>query len=100
MRFDQQIQLGTTGLVVGRLGVASSYRAPQEAYEEAFEQGCNYFTWGSFIRGRSGAMADAIRAIIARGQRDRLVLSMVTQLGVPNTSLPSSPSYARATSLA
>jgi hypothetical protein len=33
--------LGRTGLKVGRLGVVSSYGAPAEAYEEAFDSGVN-----------------------------------------------------------
>ncbi len=63
--------LGRTGLTVGRLGVACSYGAPTEAYEEAFEKGVNYFYWGSM---RKPAMADAIRNIINKGARDRLVI--------------------------
>ena len=39
--------LGRTGLKVGRLEVACSYGAPAAAFEEAFEQGINYFYWGS-----------------------------------------------------
>jgi aryl-alcohol dehydrogenase-like predicted oxidoreductase len=63
--------LGRTGLKVGRLGVACSYGAPTEAFEEAFDQGVNYFYWGSV---RKPAMARAIRNIISRGQRDKLVI--------------------------
>jgi aryl-alcohol dehydrogenase-like predicted oxidoreductase len=63
--------LGRTGLEVGRLGVACSYGAPTRAFEEAFDHGVNYFYWGSM---RKGAMGQAIRNIIARGQRDRLVI--------------------------
>jgi hypothetical protein len=33
--------LGQTGINVGRLGVSASYGAPAEAFEEAFEKGCN-----------------------------------------------------------
>ena len=62
--------LGRTGLRVGRLGVAASYGAPAEAFEEAFEKGCNYFYCGS---GRHRAnMRQAIRNICSRGQRDKL----------------------------
>jgi len=68
--------LGRTGLEVGRLGVAASYGAPVEAFEEAFEKGCNYFYLGSG-RHRSG-MKQAIRNICGQGQRDRLVISMHT----------------------
>lgn len=63
--------LGRTGLKVGRLGVACSYGAPTQAFEEAFDHGVNYFYWGSM---RKEAMAVAIRNIIGRGQRDRLVI--------------------------
>ncbi len=63
--------LGRTGLKVGRLGVACSYGAPAQAFEEAFDHGVNYFYWGST---RKEAMAVAIRNIIARGQRDQLVI--------------------------
>jgi aryl-alcohol dehydrogenase-like predicted oxidoreductase len=63
--------LGRTGLAVGRLGVACSYGAPTEAFEEAFEQGINYFYWGST---RKAAMARAIRNIMAKGKRDHLVI--------------------------
>lgn len=78
MGFSSPTTLGRTGLEVGRLGIASSYRAPTAAYEEAFERGCNYFTWGSFIRGRSAQMRTAMRNIVAQGKRDRLVLAVLT----------------------
>ena len=76
--FNQPVILGRTGLKVGRLGIASSFGAPASAYEEAFERGCNYFTWGSFIRGRSSAMKTAISNIVKKGRREDLVLGMVT----------------------
>jgi hypothetical protein len=63
---------------VGRLGISSSFGAPTAAFEEAFERGCNYFTWGTFIRGRSTAMRTAIRNITAAGKRDDLVVAMLT----------------------
>jgi len=59
MSFRDPVALGRTGLRVGRLGVASGYWAPADAIETAFEHGCNYFTWGTFIRGRSPHMAAA-----------------------------------------
>jgi predicted aldo/keto reductase-like oxidoreductase len=76
MSFKEPVTLGRTGLKVGRLGVASGYWAPADAIELAFEHGCSYFTWGTFIRGRSPHMGEAIRRIVANGQRDRLVLGM------------------------
>ena len=78
MTFSEQTTLGRTGLKVGRLGISSSFGAPAAAYEAAFERGCNYFTWGTFVRGRSGAMREAIRNISAKGRRNDLVLAMLT----------------------
>ena len=60
-------------MTVGRLGLASSYGAPAEALEEAFERGCNYFYWGWK---RDRGMGEAIRNLCARGHRDRMVLAM------------------------
>ena len=69
---DNRIRsLGRTGLKVERLGVACSYGAPTAAFEEAFEQGVNYFYWGSV---RKESMSRAIRNIIANGKRDELVI--------------------------
>jgi predicted aldo/keto reductase-like oxidoreductase len=78
MNFSEPTTFGRTGLKVGRLGISSSYGAPASAYEEAFDRGCNYFTWGTFIRGRSSRMKQAIKNIIAKGNRDKLVLSFIT----------------------
>jgi len=63
--------LGRTGLKAGRLGVAASYGASANAYEEAFEKGCNYFYWGSQ---RKVGMRRAIENICGRGERDQLVI--------------------------
>jgi predicted aldo/keto reductase-like oxidoreductase len=76
--FNEQVALGRTGLKVGRLGIASGYKAPTAAIEEAFERGCNYFTWGTVIKGYVPTMRDALRNIVAKGQRDRLVLATFT----------------------
>ena len=68
--------LGRTGLKVGRLGLAASYGAPAEAFEEAFEKGCNYFYLGS---GRHKAgMYQAIRSLCRQGKRDQLVIAVQT----------------------
>jgi predicted aldo/keto reductase-like oxidoreductase len=64
-------KLGQTGLQVGRLGVAASFGAPAEAFEEAFEKGCNYFYWGSR---RKDGMRQAITNICRKGRRDELVI--------------------------
>ena len=69
--------LGGTGLKFGPLGLAASYGAPAEAFEEAFERGCNYFVAGSFMKGRSKEMIQAIRNICLRGDRDKLVVCLM-----------------------
>jgi len=84
MNFNTPVILGRTGLKVGRLGIASGMWAPASAIEEAFERGCNYFTWGTFVRGRSPYMRTAIRNIAAKGQRDRLVLAMFSYAHWPS----------------
>ena len=75
--FNEPAILGRTGLEVGRLGISSSYGAPAKAFEEAFERGCNYFVIGSFIRGRSKEMIKAIQSIVAKGEREKLVVCMM-----------------------
>jgi len=70
MSFDRAT-LGRTGFEVCRLGLASSYGAPASVVERAFDQGVNYFYWGSFRRGSFGA---GLRAIAPR--RDRFLLTV------------------------
>jgi predicted aldo/keto reductase-like oxidoreductase len=76
MNFHEPVILGRTGLRVGRLGIASGYGAPTTGIEEAFERGCNYFTWGTVIKGYSPQMRQAMKNIVGKGRRDRLVLAM------------------------
>ena len=78
MDFKKKTTLGRTGLTVARLGISSSFRAPTAAFEQAFERGCNYFTWGTFIKGRSPAMREAIRNIVKKGQREDLVIAVLS----------------------
>ncbi len=83
MGFHEKRILGSTGLKAGRLGISSSFGGPAAAFEEAFDHGCNYFTWGTFIKGRSKEMAKAIRNISKRGKRDDLILSSFTYAHEP-----------------
>jgi aryl-alcohol dehydrogenase-like predicted oxidoreductase len=76
MDFQDKRSLGRTGIMAGRLGIASSYGAPAEAYEEAFERGCNYFMIGSFLKGRSPEMVTAVKNICRKGRRDDLILAL------------------------
>jgi len=67
-------ELGSTGLKVGPLGMAASYGAPAEAFEEAFEKGCNYFYLGGGRR--KAGMKQAIRNLCSQGWRDKLVIAI------------------------
>ena len=78
MNFSEPRVLGRTGLKVGRLGIASGYGAPAAAIQEAFERGANYFTWGTVVKGYRRGMREALKAIVANGQRDKLVLAAFT----------------------
>ncbi|MCK5134576.1 MAG: aldo/keto reductase [Bacteroidales bacterium] len=75
--FNEPVMLGRTGLKVGRLGITSSYGAPAAAFEEAFERGCNYFTLGTFMKGRSNEMISAVQNISGNGQREKLVINLM-----------------------
>ncbi len=83
MTFSEKTVLGKTGLRVGRLGISSSFGAKAEVFIEAFEYGCNYFTWGTFIKGSSSEMKLAIREIIKKGKRDELVLALTSYAHAP-----------------
>ncbi len=78
MSFHEKRVLGRTGLMVGRMGISTSFGADFKAYEEAFERGCNYFTWGTFIRGRSKEFIKLVRKINTNGKRDQMALGMLT----------------------
>jgi len=67
LNFNQPVVLGRTGLAVGRLGISSGYKAPTPAIEEAFERGCNCFTWGTIIKGYVPQMGRALRNIAGTG---------------------------------
>ena len=72
MNFSKQVELGNTGLKVGRLGWGASYNAPAESYEEGFERGCNYFYWLN----RRPQMKKAIINLCSQGKREQLVISV------------------------
>jgi len=71
--FREPTTLGRTGLLVSRLGVASSYGVPAQAVEKAYHEfGVNYFYWGSL---RRKGMGEAIRHL-ASNQREKLVIAL------------------------
>jgi len=71
-------ELGGTGLMVGPLGISSSYGMPAEAVEMAFDRGCNYMYWGSL---RRGGFAQGIRNL--RAKRDRMVVVVQSYTPIP-----------------
>ena len=70
--------LGGTGIEVCRLGISSSFGAGKEVYHEALEHGCNYFNWGTFVRGRSSSFKTFFNEIVAAGKREKVVLGLLS----------------------
>ena len=66
----QRVPLGCTGVEVSRLGIGSAYGVSDRACRMAFDEGVNYFFWGSV---RMPGMGRAIRDI-SRSHRDDLVV--------------------------
>ena len=78
--YTQKIPLGTTGLMVSRLGIGSSYGASSEVIEEAVEQGVNYLYWGTV---RRPAFGRAMRHV-ARRNREGVVLTVQSYSRMPS----------------
>jgi aryl-alcohol dehydrogenase-like predicted oxidoreductase len=74
----EQRLLGQTGITIGKVGVSSSYGADCAVFEAAPERGCNYFNWGTFIRGRSKKFKTFMRVLANNGRRDRVVLGLIS----------------------
>lgn len=68
------VVLGASGLEVSRMGIGSDAGISCKALEWAFEQGINYFYWGS--RRRKG-MKEAIRNLAPR-HREKMVIALQT----------------------
>ena len=73
----EQRALGRTGIVTGRVGISSSFGADCSVFEAALERGCNYFNWGTFIRGRSREFRKFMRVLAENGKRDKAVLGLI-----------------------
>ncbi len=72
--FKEPVVLGASGLRVSRMGIGADSNISSDALEWAFEQGVNYFYWGS--RRREG-MAEAIRKLAPRW-RDKMIIALQT----------------------
>ena len=70
--------LGAAEVDASRIGISSSYGAEQEVYEEAFERGCTYFTWGTFIKGRSAPFIEFIKGVNFAGNREKLSIGLLS----------------------
>ncbi len=74
---DRRI-LGCSSLEVGRIGISSSFGAEARVFHEALERGCNYFNWGTFIKGRSAPFKTFFNEIVADGRREKVVLGLLS----------------------
>ncbi len=74
----QRRTLGCSTLEVGRIGISSSFGAETGVYHEALERGCNYFNWGTFIKGRSAAFRTFFSEIVVDGKRDKVFLGLLS----------------------
>ena len=72
--FSKQVVLGSSGLRVRSMGIGADSGISAKALEWAFEQGVNYFYWGSR---RQKGMKEAIRALAPRW-RDKMVIALQT----------------------
>lgn len=79
--FLERVEIGKTGLQTGRLGIGSTFDAPTEAIEAAFDRGVNYLYWGSV---RKPAFARAM-VNLSRRHRDDLILTIQTYSKEPGT---------------
>lgn len=71
-------RLGRTGIKVSRIGISSSFGADEAVFEHAFELGCTYFTWGTFIKGRSAPFKTFVRRMSSAGKRGELVIGLLS----------------------
>lgn len=71
-------KLGNTGIEVARIGISSSFGAHTDVFRAALDKGCNYFTWGTFIKGRSSAFKDFVRQLSREGRREELVIGLLS----------------------
>ncbi len=74
----EQRLLGQTGIAVGKIGISSSFGADSAVFEAALERGCNYFNWGTFIRGRSKEFKKFMRVLGENGKRDKVVVGLIS----------------------
>ncbi len=69
--FPARVKLGRSGLSVSPLAVSGGYGVDARSLRKAFDRGVNYWYHGSL---RRPGMTQAIREVVASGQRDQLVV--------------------------
>ncbi len=69
--------LGRTGILSGRIGLASGYGCPGETVERAFDLGLNYFYWGSI---RRDSFARGLRRLMPHRDRFTLVVQTYSRI--------------------
>lgn len=79
--FLERRELGRTGMHSCRLGIGSTFDAPAEAIEEAFDHGINYLYWGSI---RQPEFARAM-VNLSKMHRDELILTVQTYSDDPGS---------------
>lgn len=72
MEFERRVRLPHSDLVIGRVGLGSSFGVGADGLELAFDHGINYFYWGSI---RRPGFARGIRRL-ARGGRERIAVAI------------------------
>jgi len=79
--FLDRVEIGKTGLKTGRLGIGSTFDAPTDAIEAAFDRGVNYMYWGSVRK------PDFAKAMVnlSRQHRDELILTIQSYSKEPET---------------
>lgn len=88
--FERRVRLPHTGLVVGRVGLGSSFGVGAEGLEFAFDHGINYFYWGSI---RRPGFANGIRRL-ARRERENMVVAVQSYARWPAAVMRASVEFA------
>jgi aryl-alcohol dehydrogenase-like predicted oxidoreductase len=70
MNYAGKVSLGRTGLLVSRIGIGCSYGVGTSSLLHAFEQGINYFYFGTL---RRDAMARAIHQLIPHHRQEFVI---------------------------
>jgi hypothetical protein len=71
--FETPIRLPHTDLVVGRIGLGSSFGVGPRGLEIAFDHGINYFYWGSV---RRPGFARGIRRLVRTRGREKIAVAL------------------------